>query len=88
MHSGAIGSRGENLAFVFQKNMDDDYIPPRQEGRTRGRHDTRGGDAMDVSARSASDAPTNDADADAKSCGPGLPVLRSRFTMLFNGRPR
>jgi hypothetical protein len=25
--------------------------------------------------RSAFDAPTNEADADAKSCGPGIPVL-------------
>ena len=43
------------------------------------RHDTWGGDAMDVLARSVVDARTNDADADVKSCGPDLPVLGSRL---------
>jgi len=34
---------------------------------------------VDVSARSVSDARTNDADADVKSCGPDLPVLGSSW---------
>jgi hypothetical protein len=52
-------------------------ILPHREGRTRGRHDMRGGDAVAVSGRSViSIMPTNDCDADVKSCGPGLPELR------------
>jgi hypothetical protein len=61
--------------FVFTENVHHSRIPPRSEGRTRGRHDTRGGVAVDVLARSACVARTNDADADVKSCGPGAPTL-------------
>ncbi len=64
------------LSF-FQKSCMTPPILPHREGRTRGRHDMRGGDAVAVSGRSVTSVmPTNDVDADVKSCGPGLPVLR------------
>lgn len=43
---------------------------------------------MAVSGRSVIPVmPTNDVDADVKSCGPGLPLLRPSPAMLFNGHP-
>jgi hypothetical protein len=64
----------------FQKIMSYYGHPASPRGALRAfRHDTWGGDAMDVSARSASHARTNEADADVKSCGPDLPVLGSSW---------
>lgn len=75
------------LSFL-QKSCMTPSIPPHREGRTRGRHDTWGGDAVAVSGRSVDSAmPTNDCDADVKSCGPGLPVLRPRGSCPLRGRP-
>jgi hypothetical protein len=47
------------------------------EGRTRGRHDMRGGDAMDVLVLQRTWCADEQANADVKSCGPGVPVLTS-----------
>jgi hypothetical protein len=66
----------ENFSFVFAEIVDDAPIPPRREGRTRGRHDMRGGDAVAVlELQRDLIAPTNNIDTDVKSCGPGIPVL-------------
>jgi len=47
------------------------------EGRTRGRHDMRGGDAMDVLVLQRTWCADEQANADVKSCGPDVPVLTS-----------
>src|SRR5262245_34545940 len=46
-------------------------IPPQEEGRTRDRHDTRGGTAVDADALQRRTAFLRT----AKSCGPGAPTL-------------
>jgi hypothetical protein len=48
---GRLQFESENFSLSFlQKSWMMSDIPPRGEGRTRGRHDARGGDAMDVTA--------------------------------------
>ncbi|CCE04713.1 hypothetical protein BRAS3843_1110001 [Bradyrhizobium sp. STM 3843] len=54
--------------------------PASTGGAYRDRHETWEGDAMGAVGRSVADvAPTNDPLRTAKSCGPGLPVLRPSF---------
>jgi hypothetical protein len=53
----------------------DPCIPFRQEGRIAIVTVRGAGMRWPRRRRSASDAPTNDADADVKSCGPGAPTL-------------
>jgi hypothetical protein len=48
MPKGASERKRKNNYFFFAEIMHDAGIPPQREGRTRGRHDMRGGDAVGV----------------------------------------
>jgi hypothetical protein len=50
----------KNSSFVFTEIVHHVRIPSHDEGRTRGRHDMRGGNAVDVWACSVPGAPTNE----------------------------
>jgi hypothetical protein len=84
-----LGRYGQIFCFRFSRKRAS-CLPSRlnERGVARDRHDTRGGEAVDVLVRSASDARTNDADADVKSCGPGIPVLMPCATRFARCRRR
>jgi hypothetical protein len=66
----------QNMSFAFSEVMLEMRILSRHEGRTRGRHDTRGGDAVGVSGRSVISLRGRTYQIrTVKSCGPGIPTL-------------
>jgi hypothetical protein len=77
--------RKKYFASIFQKFVIFSRGPAPAGGALRDRHGRWARDAMDVSGRSAC-AQTNDADADVKSCGPGLPTLRLSWRMMIRRR--
>jgi hypothetical protein len=66
----------QKITFVFPENMHAVAIPPRCEGRTRGRHDTwSAGSGGRIGLQHELIMRTNNIGADVKSCGPGVPEL-------------
>src|SRR5689334_4710320 len=78
-----------HLCTLRRRANHDDHLghpaSPRR-GVARDRHDTRGGDVVDVKPRSMLAHADERCVTDVKSCGPGIPVLMPRATRVARCR--